>query len=182
MRILFILLTSLLFFIISCCKKEECSTTFTDCIQMEQNENYKTEAFKEGYTIQFPKNYTGKGLIIQEVVDFQKESPDDIQFSYVYLSPVDKAIYFGKILANPIPEKLEISSQTLSENLDLKIEFCIDNEIVAILYYNININAGSNGKLYIQHNDWFYEGLTIKFQNECQLEEIISVIKTIVKK
>ena len=172
-----IFLTLPIFFLISCCKKEECNSKFTDCIQMELNSDFKTEAFKLGYTIQFPNNYTGDGLKIEQVVTFRKESPDGIHFVYSYGGPFHSALFFGKILANPIPEKLEIS-QMLPENLDFICKFCIDDEIAAILYYN-NINF--HGKLYIQHKDWYSEGLDIEFQNECQLEEIISICKTIVK-
>ena len=46
----------------SCTKEEKTSDTNINCINMEANPNFPTEAFKDVYTIQFPSEYTGDGL------------------------------------------------------------------------------------------------------------------------
>jgi len=177
MKILFIPFMLLL---ASCCKEETKIDTNINCINMEANPSFTTEAFKDGYTIQFPSHYTGDGLLIDESVTFEKKSGSDLYFSYLYSSPIDGLIYFGQKLANPIPDKLESASQSLTENLALKKEFCLNDEIEAILYYNLDVNSTSYGKLYMKHNDWYYEGLNVTFRAEL-LYEVEAVIKTIRK-
>lgn len=175
-----ILLIPFMFILASCCKEDEKLSIYSDCIQMKTNPAFITEAFKDGYTIQFPPDYTGEGLKKEFTATFEKKSLSDISFSYLYSFPVDGLIYFGQKLANPIPDKLESTSQILTENLALKKEFCINNDIELILYYNLESNTVSYGKLYMKHNDWYYEGLNVTFRAEL-FEEVISIIKTIKK-
>jgi hypothetical protein len=177
MKILFI---PFILFLTSCCKEEKIIETNINCINMEANPNFTTENFKDGYTIQFPSHYTGDGLLIDESATFEKKSGADIYFSYLYSSPVDGLVYFGQKLANPIPDKLESPSQSLIENLSLKKEFCLNDDIELVLYYSLNSNAASFGKLYMKHKDWYYEGLTIFFRAEL-FDEVEAVIKTIRK-
>ncbi len=177
MKILFI---PFILFLTSCCKEEKIIDTNINCINMETNPNFTTEAFKDGYTIQFPSHYTGDGLSIDERVTFEKKSEFDLYFSNLYSSPIDGLIYFGQKLPNPIPDKLESTSQSLTENLSLKKEFCLNDNIEAIFYYNLDINTTSYGKLYMKHNDWYYEGLNVTFRAEL-LDDVEAVIKTIRK-
>lgn len=177
MKILFIPFMLLL---ASCCKEEKIIDTNINCINMEANPNFSTEAFKDKYTIQFPSHYIGDGLLKEESATFEKKSGSDINFSYLYSSSVDGLIYFGQKLANPIPDKLESASQSLDENLALKKEFCLNDDIEVIFYYNLDINTTSYGKLYMKHNDWYYEGLNVTFRTEL-LDEVEAVIKTIRK-
>lgn len=174
------LILPFILFVSSCCKEEKIIESTINCINMEANTNFITEPFKEGYTIQFPSDYTGEGLKKDFFATFEKKSLSDINFNYLYLSIDDGLIYFGQKLANPIPDKLESPSQLLTENLALKKEFCINDDIEAILYYNLDANATSYGKLYMKHNDWYYEGLNVTFKAEL-FEEVISIIKTIKK-
>lgn len=175
-----ILILSFILFLASCCKEDKIIEPTINCINMEANSNYITEPFKEGYTIQFPSEYIGEGLKIDLIPTFEKKSPSDLNFSYFYSSPDDGLIFFGQKLANPIPDKLESPSQLLSENLALKKEFCINDDIEAILYYNLDANAKSYGKLYMKLSDWYYEGLNVTFK-AALFDEVISIIKTIKK-
>lgn len=175
-----ILIIPFLLFLASCTKEETITDTNISCINMEANPNFTIEAFKDRYTIQFPSHYTGDGLIREESATFEKKSGSDLYFRYLYSSPVDGLIYFGQKLSNPIPDKLESSSQLLTENLAFKKEFCLNDDIEAIFYYNLNENTTSYGKLYMKHNDWYYEGLDITFKSNL-LEEVEAVIKTIKK-
>jgi hypothetical protein len=177
MKILFI---PFILFLASCCKEEKTSDTNINCINMEVNPNFTTEAFKDGYTIQFPSEYTGDGLLKDESVTFEKRSGSDLYFSYLYSSPIDGLIFFGQKLSNQIPDKLESPFQSLTENLALKKEFCLNDEIEAIFYYNLDVNTTSYGKLYMKHNDWYYEALNVTFRAEL-LDEVEAVIKTIKK-
>ena len=175
-----LLIIPFILFLASCTKEEKKLDTNINCLNMEANANFTTEAFKNGYTIQFPSEYTGDGLQIDESATFEKKSGKNLYFSYLYSPPVDGLFYFGQKLANPIPDQLQIPTQWPGELLALKEEFCLNNDIEAILYCNFDRNTSSYGKLYMKHNDWYYEGLNITFRADL-LDDVIAVIKTIRK-
>lgn len=159
---------------------EETSILDTACIPMVQNVTFKTEAFKESYIIQFPADYSGEGLVIGESASFIKRSPSGILFTYEFLSPIDGSLFFGEKLAFPSPDQLQSPSHLLTLNLPFRKDFCMSNDVLAILYYSLNENSSSFGNLYMFHKDGYYEGLEITFQDD-QLEEVIEVIRTIKK-
>lgn len=171
-------------FLASCCREDaknpfECIDCI-NCIFMGTNADYHTEPFKNGYTIQFPAGYTGDGLQITPKVSFLKTNSLGIEFIYDYTSTAYPDDYFGQKLRNPIPELLESHSNLLTENLAFKKEFCITNQIEAVLYYNSTSNDYSYGKLFLKHKDWYYEGLNISFPT-ISFDEVIEVLKTIRK-
>lgn len=170
----------LIFFITSCCKEDENISIILDCIAMESNPAFITEPFKEEYTIQFPNDFMGTGLQKSPFISFNKEKNSDIKFYYVYNSDILPTMYFGNQLPNPIPDQLQSPSQLLTENLALKKEFCLGNSIEAILYYSINTNTISYGKLYMKYNDGYYEGLNVTFRAEL-FDEVVATLKTIQK-
>jgi hypothetical protein len=168
--------------IISCCDRETTNLNL-DCFVMEQNSNFKTEDLNQDYTIQFPPAFQGEGLIIDEFVSFNKSSSTGIKFNYTFLSAIDKQLYFGVKLAKPVPNSYDIPSQSLTDYLQFKKEFCIDDKIVGILYYSQNEeNSASNGKLFLEHNQWYYEALNVTLTKNNQIDEIIDIFKTIKKK
>lgn len=167
-------------FLVSCCKEDEKLSMHTACILMKPNPAFVTEPFKDGYTIQFPSEYIGVGLQKISFISFAKEKPLSVSFFYNYFSDISSDVYFGNKLANPIPNQLQSPSQLLTDNLALRKVFCLNDEIEAILYYNLNANTSSYGKLYMKHNDWYYEGLNLTFKSEL-FEEVISIIRTIKK-
>jgi len=165
----------------SCCKVE--NNINTDCIQMEQNSDFFTEDLNQEFTIEFPKDFTGKGLDSTSFISFRKEKGDKITFYYTFNSDIGPSLYYGQKLTDPIPQRLESPSQLLTENLPLKKNFCIDGKIVGILYYSLNgVNSTSHGKLYLEHDDWYYEALKINFSDMVLKEEIFEILKTIKKK
>jgi len=165
----------------SCCKVE--NNIDTDCIQMEQNSDFIIEDLNQDYTIQFPKDFTGKGLDSTSFISFRKEKDDKIIFYYTFNSDIEPSLYYGEKLADPIPQRLESQSQILTENLPLKKNFCKDGKIVGILYYSQNgENVSSFGKLFLEHKDWYYEALKINFSDKIFKEEIFEILKTIRKK
>lgn len=175
-----ILIIPFILFLASCCKENEKPSIHSYCIQMESNPAFITEPFKEGYTIQFPSGFMGVGLQKSPFTSFNKEKTSGMRFYYTYNSDISSDVFFGQKLANPIPDKLESASQSLDENLALKKEFCLNDDVEAVLYYNLDTNIPSYGKLYMKHKDWYYEGLTIFFRAEL-LDEVEAVIKTIRK-
>lgn len=165
----------------SCCKED--NNINTDCIQMKQNQDFVIEDLNQDYTIQFPKDFTGKGLDSTSFISFRKEKGDRITFYYTFNSDIEPSVYYGGKLADPIPQKLESPSQLLTENLPLKKHFCIDDKIVGILYYSQNgENAASYGKLYLEYKDWYYEALKISFSENILVEEIYEILKTVKRK
>jgi len=175
-----ILIIPIMLFLASCCKEDDKPSIQSDCVQMETNPVFITEAFKEGYTIQFPSKFTGVGLQKSTFISFSKEKTSDMSFFYTYNSDISSTVYYGNELPNPIPAQLQSPSQLLSENLPLKKEFCLNGDIEMVLYYSLNSNTISYGKLYMKHNDWYYEGLNLTFKAEL-FEEVISILKTIKK-
>jgi len=175
-----ILIFPFILFLASCSKEAETLSISSDCIQIKTNPAFTTEPFKEGYTIQFPSGFTGMGLQKSPFLSFSKEKTSDISFFYTYNSDISSDVFFGQKLANPIPDKLESASQSLDENLALKKEFCLNDDVEAVLYYNLDTNIPSYGKLYMKHKDWYYEGLNVTFRAEL-IDEVEAIIKTIRK-
>lgn len=175
----YILVITTFLFIIFGCTKEEVTV---DCIGMSGNDNYITIPFKEktithsGYTIQFPNNYNGIGMTIQEWVSFKMVSSENTKFYYDYFCDVDCAIFFGNKLSSPLPNQIVHPSSNIL--LDEKIEFCINEEIESVLYCNNLTNA--SGVLFMKVNSKFYEALLVDFKIE-KIDEVISIVKTIDK-
>ena len=172
------LFVGLIFLIVACEKAEPSQESKVLCVEMEENDDYLTEDFKEGYTIQFPEEFSGEGLEISLTASFVKTSDDNINFAYNYLCNTDCILFFGDQLEEPYPDEMLSASQAIWENLDARMDFCIDNDIEAILYYNST--SLSRAKLFMQQDDGFYEGLVIEFSID-QLDRIVSIIKTIRK-
>jgi hypothetical protein len=61
MKIIYI--SVLLFFVYSCEEKNNEINNEITCIESVQNDNWETESFKTNYSIQFPSNYIGQGMI-----------------------------------------------------------------------------------------------------------------------
>lgn len=158
--------------------EEENDTTFYDCVIMNQVDSFILENFKEGYTIQFPKKYGGKGLETGEFLVFKKSLPSEgIYFSYFYPLTTDGSTFFGVKLKDPIPTKY-VDSYV---KLETKREFCINDSIESILYHDNEKNDNYAGLLFMKHKDWYYESLKITYKNPTQMEEIINILKTIKK-
>jgi hypothetical protein len=149
---------------------------------MEQNPDFIIEDLNNEYTIQFPKDFIGKGLDSTSFISFRKEKDDKITFYYTFNSDMEPSLYYREKLADPIPQRLESPSQLLTENLPLIKEFCINDKIVGVFYYSENENAVSYGKLYLEHKDWYYEALKINFSDKLLMEEVFEILKTIRKK
>jgi hypothetical protein len=103
----------------SCCKEDKNNNSVnTDCIQMAQNPDFVTEKLNQDYTIQFPKDYKGEGLVIEEYAGFTKFS-NDVKLNYSFLCPTDCIKFYGGPLNNPIPNSIigsTINSTVLFDN------------------------------------------------------------------
>ncbi len=161
----------------SCAKDEEIS--LNNSIEVSQNSNWNTEDFKTNYTIQFPDNYEGTGMVGFEGYVFNKSRIDKkVEFTYSFCNPLFCSD-FGNPLNVPILNSLTIKDQDGNEIvLNSKKEFSLNGNLVGILYHNSAVN--SIGKYYMNQGDKYLEGLTIYFSNT-EYQEVENIIKTIAK-
>lgn len=162
-------------FLWSCIDKDEALQNV--CIQIAQNPDWNTEDIKSDYTIQFPDNYEGNGLIGFEGNTFSKTRVDKkIEFSHRFCS----ATYcydFGLALKEPIPSSLVTEDKNRNElTLGSRKEFCSNNEIIGYFYFNEEESA--TGKYYMKRDSVYLEALTIYFSN-IEIQEVENIIKTI---
>ena len=76
------------------------------CFQTSLVENWQSEMFKTDYTIQFPDNYIGPGMISFEGNIFSKSREDSlVQFEYHYCN-FNFCEDFGVELQYPLPESI----------------------------------------------------------------------------
>ena len=60
-----------------------------NCVENKQMDNWITESFKSNYSIQFPSNYEGQGMVGFEGNMFSKIRSDSlVELSYIYCSPL----------------------------------------------------------------------------------------------
>ncbi|HRG40557.1 MAG TPA: hypothetical protein PLC27_04100 [Saprospiraceae bacterium] len=176
MKILIILF---ILFFASCCNNEEgINSIETHCIQMDKNPEYITEDLNQDYTIQFPSDYKGEGLIIGESANFLKYS-DNVQVKYSFLCPTDCIKFYGWALDNPIPNSVVVSTIDETTILDQKEEFC-KNDIVEAIFYQ-NSEKLAFGTLFLKNKDQYLESANIQFKKE-KTEEVISILMTLQKK
>ena len=162
------------------CDKSNDDISQKDCKSMSQNSNWTTENFKADYTIQFPNNYEGTGMVGFEGNMFYKNRVDNtISLNYNFCGTTF-CNDFGEALSEPIPNSITVTDRNSNDiTLDSKQEFCSNDKTVGILYYNKETN--SVGKYYIKKDNKFLEGLTIHF-TDTEYQEIEDIIKTIKKK
>ena len=159
----------------SCCKDDE--NVLSDCIQMEQNPDFVTEELNQEYTIQFPSDYKGEGLMIDESAHFLKYS-DNVMIKYSFLCPTDCIKFYGVILNQPIPKSVIGSTIDGTTIFDQRVEFCKNDIIEAIFYYNSD--DLSTCTLYLKIEDQYLESANIQFKKE-KASEVISILMTLQK-
>lgn len=165
----------LLFAAIGC--KKDPDFPNTDCIEMEQNPNFTTEDLNEEYTMQFPNDYQGEGLIVDEYAEFLKYS-DDVVIKYSFLCPTDCIKFYGGLLDHPIPNFVVGSTIDGITILNQKVEFC-KNEMIEALFYHNSADL-SFGILYLNVEDQYFESATIQFKKE-KLGDVIAILSTLKK-
>ncbi len=140
MKIIYI--SVLLFFVYSCEEKNNEIDNEITCIESVQNDQWETESFKTNYSIQFPSNYIGQGMIGFEGNIFDKKRNDSlVEFNYYYCSPL-YCEDFGDTLADPIPNSLiALDKQNNEAELNEKVLFCDNSVNIGILYHNLNDSA-----------------------------------------
>lgn len=174
MKIVAITLLALSF--AACCDKEP-EISNTDCIEIQQNSNYITEDLNQDFTIQFPTDYTGDGLMVQKIANFLKFS-DKVIVKYSFFCPTDCIKFYGGSLDHPIPNSVIGSTIDGTTAFDQKIEFCKNDIIEAIFYHNSdNLSFGT---LYLKIEDQYLMSCNIQFEKE-KLEEVISILTTLKK-
>ena len=162
--------------VLTSCDKDEVPEQ-CDCIEISENSNWTTEDFKVNFTIQFPDNYEGTGMIGFEGNVFNKNWVDDkIELTYSFCGTT-YCNDFGNPLDEGIPNSIIVKDkENIDVTLDSKKEFCLDGNVKGILYYNKEKN--STGRYYIKQDSEYLDGLTIYFVNT-EFLEVESIIKTI---
>lgn len=176
-RLIFILL--LVVIIVSSCNKEELKDGQV-CVEVAENPVWTSEDFKANYTVQFPGNYEGSGMVGFEGNFFSKSRIDGkVSLSYNYCSPLYCPDY-GEVLQTPIPNSITANDkENNSVILSNKKEFCLNKNIRGILFFN-TIHT-STAKYYMFQNSEFYEALSIYFDKSAY-QEVEDIIKTISEK
>jgi hypothetical protein len=170
-------------FLIACEKKEKLGpiqngTIEAECTEMSANTDWTTEKFKVRYSIQFPNNYEGPGVIagFEGNTYFKKRLDDNIRIIYSYCGPT-YCDDFGDSLALPFPNSITANDTENNQvNLASKQEFCLNGEVVGVFYYNTEVNA--TGKYFMKRDAAYLEGTTIFYSNS-EFQEVENIIKTI---
>lgn len=150
-----------------------------DCLKMSDNSNWTTEDFKLEYTIQFPSNYEGTGMVGFEGNFFSKNRIDDkVSFNYSFCGPL-LCLDFGEALASTATTEIIVIDRNNNEViLASKKEFCSNGMVEGILYHNTD--ASSMGKYYMKQDSEYLEGLTVYFDYS-EYSEVERIIQTITK-
>lgn len=178
-RLTFILLLIVnLGFLGSCSDSDD--EVINECIQIAQNTDWTTENFKTDFTIQFPDNYEGNGMVGFEGNTFSK-TRDDSKIEFEYFFCTGTFCYdFGSALEEPIPSSIIAEDKNRNNiTLDSRREFCLDGNVTGYFYFNDKEN--STGKYYMKRDSVFLEALTIYFDYP-EIQEIDNIIKSITEK
>lgn len=157
------------------CRKEDPPEI---CKQLEQTDAFFTEDFKADYTIQFPVNYVGAGMVsTQQGNTFEKtNSGGEVSFSYAFCleNPCND---FGYTL-DDFSQQQHTYIDTLAKEvvLDQRINLCKENELYGIFYYQDKEEAVS--RLFWLQDGRFKAALDIEF-TVVFLEEVVSILQTI---
>jgi hypothetical protein len=148
--------------------------------QIKQNSTWETEKFKTDYTIQFPAGFTGGVNGFEGNVFMKNNSTDSTSFTYNYCDSLH---------CNDFGDTLKTTTNTVIQGLfnfkrdtiqlDQRVNFTKENEIVAIYYHNEN--SISRGKLFWKDDGVFKEALDVKYRKENN-DQVIEIIGSITKK
>ena len=150
-----------------------------DCAGNKQMDNWITESFKSNYSIQFPSNYIGHGMIGFEGYTFSKIRSDSlVDFRYFYCSSGFYCEDFGDSLSDPLPSSIFAYNWNYNEEVELtkQVLFCENEDVTALLYYNIEEMAV--GKLYMNIDGFYWEAVSV-FYDINAYQEVKNILKTI---
>ena len=148
-----------------------------DCVENKQMDNWITESFKSNYSIQFPSNYEGQGMVGFEGNMFSKIRSDSlVELSYMYCSPL-YCEDFGDTLTEPIPSSIfAYKKQNTEVELTEHVVFCLNDDKTTLFYHNMEEMAV--GKLYMKINGLYLEAVSV-FYDIGAHQEIENILKTI---
>lgn len=145
------------------------------CIELTQNTEWVVEQFKNDFTIQFPDNYDG-GITGFEGNLFLKFRDDNmIRMGYNYCGPLFCEDFGDETVSEPFPESITtlIFGEVTLTNTQ---QFCVNGEVVAILYYSDPSDA--RGKLFMKQEGEFVEALSVVYSSDT-FDEVIAILTTI---
>ena len=148
-----------------------------DCVENKQMGYWIIELFKSNYTIQFPSNYEGQGMVGFEGNIFSKIRSDSlVELSYSYCS----ALFcedFGDTLNEPTPSSIVVYNKQHTEvELTEHVVFCLNDDKTTLFYHNMEEMAV--GKLYMKINGLYLEAVSV-FYDIGAHQEIENILKTI---
>ena len=148
-----------------------------NCVENKQIDNWITESFKSNYSIQFPSNYEGQGMVGFEGNMYSKIRSDSlVELSYMYCSPL-YCEDFGAILFEPIPSSIfTYNKQNTEVELTEQVLFCQNDDETALFYHNMEDKAV--GKLYMKIDGLYLEAVSV-FYDIDEHQEIENILKTI---
>jgi hypothetical protein len=166
-----ILITSFFTFLIACEKNSDNGYNLTSI------DGWTTINFKSNYTIQIPDGFEGIGMAGFEGNTFSKFSADNkINLFYGYCNDLF-CNDFGDPLANPVPNSLQVSTNSaVLITLNKREYFYQNSEVVGVLYYSDN--EISRGRLFWKDSSTLKAALEIDF-NLSEIETVNKIIETI---
>ena len=148
------------------------------CVSTFNTDDWQAELFKTDYTIRFPDNYMGLGMVGFEGHIFQKMRVDSsVVIEYGYCGPL-WCDDFGDTLASEIPDTLVYERPNDTDFLLTDwIYICndISNE-AGILYFDETEPV--HAIYFMNINDVFLESASITYSTE-NFEEVRSILGTI---
>lgn len=173
--LIFVIIT---LFVITACSKQD--MTEATCTESITNPEWETEDFKADYTIQFPDDYEGMGMVGFEGNFFSKNKPDNqAVFSYNFCGPLF-CNDFGGDFHHPTLNSILIKDEDGNEVfLDSYVEYCLEGEIIGMFYHNSESEA--RGRYFMKEEGVFKHALDVRF-SESMINEVKQIIQTIMRK
>ncbi len=166
-------------------------TTTSECLEFQQNSAWATgEAFKTTRTIQFPATYAGSGFDSGGNFFFLKNRTDDAAIFYWSLCGFAGCEEYGFLqLPSPLPTTIPADDNLLindtnsgigyhiKNDLTEYVEFCENDVVTAVFYYNTNPTA--DGAFFLTLDDGqMYAALMVEYDSAEQ-QEVESILQTI---
>jgi len=162
-----------------------------DCLTLQQNPAWAIgEPLKTNRTIQFPANYTGDGFTNNGDFFFHKYRTDEALGFYWSLCGFASCEEYGlTTLDAPFPNSIPFQDDLLMNNtntglglniqddLTEYIEFCENNVVVAVFYYNTNPVA--DGALFLKLDDDQLHAALMVWYDSTQQQEVESILQTV---
>jgi hypothetical protein len=160
------------------CKKESVLPDVNSLeILVASQPTWKTESLNEDYTIQFPAQYEGNGMVGFEGPTYSKNRSDrKVVLSYFFCGPLLCSSY-GPAIQTPYPSIPYPTSVTLSNTvLDHSVAIRRGGQLEGVFYF---AKVGK-GLLYLKskHSGLLMQSLTVDYEYSLHTE-VLGILQTI---